>query len=182
MIFICVFSIPSPRLGDRKHTTRWIKILSNPKLWEILYLHEMIFFHTFYLCCRYLQEYTALGTAGGLYHFRDQILAGNPDSFFVMNSDVCGDFPLKEMLSFTVQKGGGSHCTVLGTEVRGIWSFEGREGVDLQDCQKKVKLGLIILLITFFVEKKQWGSGVIDLQNKSFNTVCVVMKIIQSMP
>ncbi|XP_062611541.1 mannose-1-phosphate guanyltransferase alpha-A-like isoform X2 [Saccostrea cucullata] len=65
---------------------------------------------------RYLQEYTALGTAGGLYHFRDQILAGNPDSFFVMNSDVCGDFPLKEMLSFTVQKGGGSHCTILGTE------------------------------------------------------------------
>ncbi|XP_052721651.1 mannose-1-phosphate guanyltransferase alpha-A-like isoform X2 [Crassostrea angulata] len=65
---------------------------------------------------RYLQEYTALGTAGGLYHFRDQILAGKPDSFFVMNSDVCGDFPLKEMLSFTVQKGGGSHCTVLGTE------------------------------------------------------------------
>ncbi|XP_056013280.1 mannose-1-phosphate guanyltransferase alpha-A-like isoform X2 [Ostrea edulis] len=65
---------------------------------------------------RYLQEYTGLGTAGGLYHFRDQILAGNPDSFFVMNSDVCGDFPLKEMLSFTVQKGGGSHCTILGTE------------------------------------------------------------------
>lgn len=74
---------------------------------------------------RYLQEYTALGTAGGLYHFRDQILAGNPDSFFVMNSDVCGDFPLKEMLSFTVQKGGGSHCTVLGTEVRGMGSFGG---------------------------------------------------------
>ncbi|KAK3082846.1 hypothetical protein FSP39_006934 [Pinctada imbricata] len=65
---------------------------------------------------RYLQEYTALGTAGGIYHFRDQILAGNPDVFFVMNSDVCGDFPLKEMLSFHVQKGGGSHCTVLGTE------------------------------------------------------------------
>lgn len=75
-----------------------------------------IIFHLYY-CFRYLQEYTALGTAGGLYHFRDQILAGKPDSFFVMNSDVCGDFPLKEMLSFTVQKGGGSHCTVLGTEV-----------------------------------------------------------------
>ena len=24
----CEFSIPSPRLGDRKHTTRWMKITS----------------------------------------------------------------------------------------------------------------------------------------------------------
>jgi hypothetical protein len=34
----CVFSIPEPRLGDRKHKTRWIKIISNHKPWEILYL------------------------------------------------------------------------------------------------------------------------------------------------
>ena len=27
-----VFSIPSSRLGDRKHTTRWIKIISNPPI------------------------------------------------------------------------------------------------------------------------------------------------------
>ena len=49
---------------------------------------------------RYLQEYTALGTAGGIYHFRDRILAGNPDCFFVINGDVCADFPLKELLTF----------------------------------------------------------------------------------
>ena len=66
---------------------------------------------------RYLQEYQALGTAGGLYHFRDQILAGNPDYFFVMNADVCGDFPLKEMLEFHKSKPIGTYCTVLGTEV-----------------------------------------------------------------
>ena len=67
---------------------------------------------------RYLQEYTALGTAGGMYHFRDQILSGNPEFFFVMNCDVCGDFPLEEMLEFhrsRVQN--GSHFTVLATEV-----------------------------------------------------------------
>jgi hypothetical protein len=28
---------PLPRLGDRKHTTRWIKIISHQKPWEILY-------------------------------------------------------------------------------------------------------------------------------------------------
>ena len=49
---------------------------------------------------RYLQEYTSLGTAGGLHHFRDQIRSGNPDAFFVLNGDVCADFPLKEMQEF----------------------------------------------------------------------------------
>ena len=33
-----VFFIPSSRLGDRKYTTRWIKIISNHKPWEILNL------------------------------------------------------------------------------------------------------------------------------------------------
>jgi mannose-1-phosphate guanylyltransferase len=58
-----------------------------------------------------------LGTAGGLYHFRDQILAGQPDYFFLMNSDVCGDFPLKEMLCEHRNRGKGIYCTILGTEV-----------------------------------------------------------------
>jgi hypothetical protein len=39
-IQLVVFSIPSPRLGDRKHKTRWIKIISNHKPWEILYIHH----------------------------------------------------------------------------------------------------------------------------------------------
>ena len=41
-----------------------------------------------------------MGTAGGLHHFRDQIRSGNPDAFFVLNGDVCADFPLKEMKEF----------------------------------------------------------------------------------
>jgi Nucleoside-diphosphate-sugar pyrophosphorylase involved in lipopolysaccharide biosynthesis/translation initiation factor 2B, gamma/epsilon subunits (eIF-2Bgamma/eIF-2Bepsilon) len=52
------------------------------------------------LLLRYLQEFTALGTAGGIYHFRDQIRCGNPEAFFVLNGDVCADFPLIEMLKF----------------------------------------------------------------------------------
>lgn len=47
---------------------------------------------------RYLQEFTPLGTAGGMYHFRDQIRAGCPENFFVMNGDVCADFPLQDLL------------------------------------------------------------------------------------
>ncbi|WAR09910.1 GMPAB-like protein [Mya arenaria] len=65
---------------------------------------------------QYLQEYTALGTAGGIYHFRDQILAGTPDYFFIMNADVCGDFPLEDMLEFHRVKPTGTFCTILGTE------------------------------------------------------------------
>ena len=34
----CVFSIPSPRLGNRKRTTSWSKIIYNHKPWEILFL------------------------------------------------------------------------------------------------------------------------------------------------
>lgn len=49
---------------------------------------------------KYLQEFTALGTAGGLYHFRDQIRCGNPDAFFVMNGDVCAEFPLRKLYNF----------------------------------------------------------------------------------
>jgi len=69
------------------------------------------------LSYRYLQEYSALGTAGGMYHFRDQILTGNPDLFFVMNADVCGDFPLQEMLEFHQSVDTSPHFTMLGTEV-----------------------------------------------------------------
>lgn len=53
---------------------------------------------------RYLQEFTALGTAGGMYHFRDQIRCGNPETFFVMNGDVCADFPLTELYKFHKQR------------------------------------------------------------------------------
>lgn len=65
---------------------------------------------------RYLQEYTALGTAGGIYHFRDQIQSGDPEAFFLINGDVCGDFPLTEMAKFHKEQNNGTLVTILGTE------------------------------------------------------------------
>lgn len=41
-----------------------------------------------------------LGTAGCLYHFRDVIMSGAPEAFFVMFSDVFCDFPLQDMIEF----------------------------------------------------------------------------------
>merc|ERR1711953_1043495 len=64
---------------------------------------------------RYLQEFAPLGTAGGLYHFRDQICSGDPDAFFVLNGDVCADFPLKQMFEFH-QKEEEIKVTVMATE------------------------------------------------------------------
>ena len=47
---------------------------------------------------RYLQEYTELGTAGGLYHYRDLLLRGKPDVILLMHGNICGDFPLQGQL------------------------------------------------------------------------------------
>ena len=58
-----------------------------------------------------------------MYHFRDQILSGNPSHFFVMNGDVCCDFPLAEMLQFHKSVGNNGHFTILGTEVSFAFLF-----------------------------------------------------------
>jgi mannose-1-phosphate guanylyltransferase len=64
---------------------------------------------------KYLREYQALGTAGGLYHFRDAILKGRPDRFFVLNADVCCSFPLEQMLRLFEEK--DAEAIILGTRV-----------------------------------------------------------------
>ncbi|KAI9105742.1 nucleotide-diphospho-sugar transferase [Phlyctochytrium arcticum] len=67
------------------------------------------------LSLRYLREYQALGTGGGLFHFRDQIVRGEPDHIFVMNADIASSFPLENMLKFhETHKGAG---TILGVRV-----------------------------------------------------------------
>lgn len=67
------------------------------------------------LSIKYLREYQALGTAGGLYHFRDAILKGKPERLFVLNSDVCCSFPLNEMLKLYTEK--YAEAVILGTRV-----------------------------------------------------------------
>jgi len=67
------------------------------------------------LSIKYLREYQALGTAGGLYHFRDAILKGRPEHIFVLNSDVCCSFPLNEMLRLYHEK--DAEAVILGTRV-----------------------------------------------------------------
>lgn len=63
---------------------------------------------------RYLQEFQPLGTAGGLYHFRDQISMGDPTAFVVLNADIMCDSPLCEFVEFH-KKHLGEH-SILATE------------------------------------------------------------------
>lgn len=65
----------------------------------------------------YLPEHTALGTAGGLYHYRDQIKAGSPTAFFVFNADVCCNFNLKEIMEFHLEVTLPGGITMVATEV-----------------------------------------------------------------
>ncbi|KAI9225733.1 MAG: mannose-1-phosphate guanyltransferase [Piptocephalis tieghemiana] len=67
------------------------------------------------LTVRYLREFTALGTAGGIYHFRDQILRSSPDRLFVLHADVACTFPLTPMTRFHRDHEGW--CTILSTKV-----------------------------------------------------------------
>ena len=73
---------------------------------------------TFGFPIRYLQEYTSLGTGGGIYHFRDLIKSNltDKDVFFVINGDICADLPLVELLQFHRQNVGDKGFTILGTE------------------------------------------------------------------
>lgn len=64
---------------------------------------------------KYLREYRAMGTAGGLYHFRDEILRGNPAKFFVIHADICCSFPLKEIETLFEEK--GAKAVIMGTRV-----------------------------------------------------------------
>ena len=57
-----------------------------------------------------------MGTAGPLALARDILDDGSGDPFFVLNSDVICEFPLKAMLAFHKEK--GAEGTILVTQVR----------------------------------------------------------------
>lgn len=83
-----------------------------PKLDFADFVLEML--NTYNIAIRYLQEFTPLGTAGSMYHFRDQIRLGGTKNFLIMNGDVCTDFPLLELLECHKKK--QALLTIMTTE------------------------------------------------------------------
>jgi len=63
----------------------------------------------------YIQEEEHLGTAGGLFEFKNVIMQNDTECFFVIHSDVCCSFPFDEILSF--HRAHGKVCTIMGTKV-----------------------------------------------------------------
>eukprot|EP01134_Creolimax_fragrantissima_P004809 CFRG4809T1 len=66
---------------------------------------------------RYLPESKGLGTAGGMYFYRDEILRGDPDMILVMHIDVTANFPLNEMIDFHRNLPDRTVVSVLGVKM-----------------------------------------------------------------
>ncbi|KAI8819210.1 nucleotide-diphospho-sugar transferase [Fimicolochytrium jonesii] len=98
---------------------------------------------------RYLREYQALGTGGSLFHFRDQIIRGDPDQLFVLNADIATSFPLTDMIKTHAKHGGVA--TLLANRVDR--SLVSKYGCVVADPETKEVL--------HFVEKPE--SGLSDL-------------------
>jgi mannose-1-phosphate guanylyltransferase len=61
------------------------------------------------------QETEPLGTAGPLALARDKLIDGSGEPFFVLNSDVISEYPLKEMIEF--HKSHGGEASIMVTKV-----------------------------------------------------------------
>ncbi|KAJ1983301.1 hypothetical protein H4R34_001356, partial [Dimargaris verticillata] len=105
-------NVPKPLFPVAGHPIIWHPVAALakiPDVTEILLIgfFEDFIFRSFLEQCstefpnihfKYLREYQPLGTAGGLYHFRNEILRHSPESIFVLHADVCCSFPLDDML------------------------------------------------------------------------------------
>jgi mannose-1-phosphate guanylyltransferase len=63
----------------------------------------------------YLREPESLGTAGGLYYFRNRIMQGNPERIILMHGDICSNFPMKQICEF--HESHLKDVTIVGTTV-----------------------------------------------------------------
>ena len=61
------------------------------------------------------QETEPLGTAGPLALARDKLIDDSGEPFFVLNSDVISEYPLKEMIEF--HKSHGGEASIMVTKV-----------------------------------------------------------------
>lgn len=78
----------------------------------------------YHIQIRYLQEYAPLGTAGGIYHFRDIIRLGEPEAVFLLNGDVCGNFNFTKMLEFYRGLPDSKLISIMATETTRPQSLE----------------------------------------------------------
>jgi len=64
--------------------------------------------------CKYLKETDRLGTAGGLIHFKDEILSSDWEDIVVTHHDLCSSFPMASLYQF--HKSHKKVCTIMCTK------------------------------------------------------------------
>eukprot|EP01147_Barroeca_monosierra_P007016 gene7016-407_t len=94
-----------------------VKISSYPSS-RVLFLLSTNLAVLKYAYSRYLQEYADLGTAGGIYHFRDLIERGRPEMLIVLHGNLCCNFPIQELLQFHENISTEDHATIMGVTAR----------------------------------------------------------------
>ncbi|KAJ0111966.1 hypothetical protein Patl1_02671 [Pistacia atlantica] len=72
---------------------------------------------------RYLKEDKPHGSAGGLYYFRDMIMEDSPSHIFLLNCDVCCNFPLTDMLEAHKRSGGMGTMLVIKVSAESAHQF-----------------------------------------------------------
>ncbi|POO01788.1 Nucleotidyl transferase domain containing protein [Trema orientale] len=72
---------------------------------------------------RYLKEDKPHGSAGGIYYFRDMIMEDSPSHIFLLNCDVCCNFPLPDMLEAHKRYGGMGTMLVIKVSAESAHQF-----------------------------------------------------------
>lgn len=81
------------------------------------YIEEKIATMNIKIPIRYLKEPGALGTAGGLLHFKDIIMHDGPDYIYFLHVDICSPFPLIGLLEAHRCNGSNAICTIMGNQL-----------------------------------------------------------------
>lgn len=58
-----------------------------------------------------------MGTGGGLYHFKEQILEGSPKTLFIVYGDICCSFPFAKIFKAHQETSPHSLATIMATHV-----------------------------------------------------------------
>ncbi|KNC72674.1 hypothetical protein SARC_14767, partial [Sphaeroforma arctica JP610] len=66
---------------------------------------------------RYLPESKGLGTGGGMYYYREEIMRGDPDKILVIHVDVVANFPFDAMIKNFEKLPEGKVVSVMGVKV-----------------------------------------------------------------
>lgn len=83
-----------------------------------------------------LTEPTPMGTGGGIFSFKDKVLAGNPDSpILFIHGDIVCDYPFKEMLSFHQES--KSNISIMGVDPLVLLKDQAFQGLDKEQVLRK---------------------------------------------